>query len=130
MNTVKPAPPAPAVVLASIKRQLPTDLSGLHIKTIVKAGGFSFSFLAPWEGKLELLWYEFAKEAHGSKRLIIAQSTSTFTGVKKGTIKLKLTAKGRQVLKGKKRMSLKVEALFTIPHQKAVTWYETLVLRR
>ncbi|HTU77540.1 MAG TPA: hypothetical protein VMF09_02140 [Solirubrobacteraceae bacterium] len=127
---VKTLAPSPAVILASIRRQLPTALGGAHLKTIRKSGSFSFSFLAPWEGKLEVLWYEIVKGAHGAKtkQLVLAQATSSFTGAKKGTVKLKLTAKGRHVLQDKKRMSLKAEVLFTLPHEKPVTWYETLTL--
>ena len=128
-STTQPPQPSAAVIVASIKRQLTTALEGAHIKKVLKAGSFSFSFLPPWEGKLEVLWYEFAKAAHGVKKLVLAQSSNSFTITKKGTVKLKLTSKGRQVLKGKKHMTLKAEAIFTIPHEKPVSWSETLGLK-
>jgi len=129
-GTVKTVQPNPGVILASINRQLSVALSGAHIKKIMKSGSFWFSFIAPWAGKLEVLWYNFTKGAHGSKtkQLVLAQSTTSFTGIKKGTIRLKLTIKGRQVLKNKRRMTVKAKAIFTIPHQKPVVWAVTLVL--
>jgi hypothetical protein len=98
----------------------------------MKTGSFSFSFIAPTGGTLEVLWYEMIKGAHGSKskQIVVAQSTTSFTGSKKGTIRLKLTAKGRRLLKNKKRLSLKARAIFTIPHQKPVIWSVTLVLTK
>lgn len=124
--------PTPGVILGSINRQLTAALGGAHIKAIMKTGSFWFSFIAPWEGQLEVLWYQIVKGAHGakSKQLLLAQSTTSFTGSRKGTIRLKLTAKGRQVLKNKKRLSLKAKAIFTIPHQQPVIWSVTLVLTK
>lgn len=132
-SKVQPLLPTAAEILASLKRQLTTALSRAHMSSIIKAGGFSFSFLAPSAGKLEMHWYQIVKAAHGSKKkqLVVAQSSTSFTAAKKGTIKLKLTTNGRRLLKSVKRkqhITLTVKAIFTIAHDKPVTWSGKLVL--
>jgi hypothetical protein len=124
--------PSAAVILASLNRQLSFYLSGAHLKSILKAGGWTFSFIAPTAGTLEVLWYVVVKGAHGakSKQVVVAQATTAFTASRKSTIKLKLTRRGWQLLRNQKRMSLKVKAVFTIPHGKPVVWSVTHVVRR
>jgi hypothetical protein len=124
--------PSAAVILASLNRQLSFYLSGVHLKSVLKAGGWTIQFIAPTAGTLEVLWYVVVKGAHGSKnkQIVLAQSTTIFSGSRKATIKVKLTSKGRQLLNHKKRMSLKVRAAFTIPHVKPVIWAVTHVLSR
>ena len=122
--------PSRGVILASIKRQLKGALEGAHLAKILKAGTFSFSFTAPWGGKFETLWYVLGKEGGKTKQIVFAQAKNSFPGIKKATVKLKLTAKGKSTLAGKKRYSLKLKGIFTIPHQKPVTWAATIVLNR
>jgi hypothetical protein len=125
-----PGPPSPSAILASLSYQLKTAFRAAHIKAIMKTRNFGFSFIAPAAGTFEVLWYVLVKAAHGgrSKQLVLAQSTVSFTGAKRGTVRLKLTANGIRLLKNKKRISLKAKAMFTIPHQKPVIWTGTLVL--
>lgn len=125
-----PGPPSPSVILASLSYQLKTAFRAAHIKAVMKTRNFGFSFIAPAAGTFEVLWYVIVKAAHGgrSKQLVLAQSTVLFTGAKRGTVRLKLTANGIRLLRNKKRISLKAKAMFTIPHQKPVIWTGTLVL--
>jgi hypothetical protein len=126
--------PSAAVVLADLSRELISAERGLRLKSVLKHGGFTFSFTAPTAGTLELFWYAPVKSAHGSskkaKPLLVARTSMVFTAAVKHTVHLKLTTKGRQALKGKKRVKLAVKAVFTVAHGKPVTWTSTLVLSR
>lgn len=126
----KPGLPSAGVIIAAINRQLTYALEGVHLKSVLKAGGYKFAFIAPTAGTFEVQWYLIAKGAHGarSKHLVVAQLTTSYTGSKNSTLKIKLTNKGRQILKGKKRLSLRAMAVFTIPGGKPVTWTGSFTL--
>jgi hypothetical protein len=131
-DPAQPVPPNPRVILASLERQLTTVLSKARLKAVRKAGGFAFPFIPPWEGTLEVSWYQVEKvnTAHGvkRKRLVLARSHRSYTSTAEGSFKLKLTAYGRRELAHSKRMELTMEVAFTIAHDKPVTWYATFVL--
>ncbi len=117
------------MIYATLKFQLGNDFSAAHLHTIIKTKSMSLTFIPPAAGTLEVIWYLNVKGAHGKyKQVVLAQAKVTFTNTKKTTVKLKLTAKGIQVLKNRKRMSLKGKATFTIPHQQPVAWAEGFVL--
>lgn len=126
-----PVIPSPGVILGAVNRQLSFALENVHIKGLLKGGGYSFAFIAPTAGTFEVLWYTILKGAHGAKakQLVVAQLTTVFTSAKKGTLRLKLTAKGRQFLKHKRRLTLNAKASFTIPHGKPVVWSSKFVLK-
>jgi hypothetical protein len=124
--------PTRALIRAAIKRQLLGAFQTAHLAKIKRSGRFSFSFIAPWQGTMEVRWYG-PKKAHKSaktKLLLLARSRRSYPAAKKETIKLKLTTEGRRVLRGKKQLRLKAEAIFTIAHQKPITWAGTIVLHR
>jgi hypothetical protein len=129
---VKTVLPTAAEIRASLKRQLSSLVGVAHLKSVIKVGGYAFSFTAPEAGRLELQWTQTpTKGAHGSakrKPLVLARSSTPFTGARKGMVSLKLTRLGREALKGKKRISLTVTATFLIPHERPVIWSGTLVL--
>jgi hypothetical protein len=129
---IKPVLPTTAEIRASLARQLASLSSGAHIKSVIKVGGYAFSFTAPEAGTLELQWAQApTKGAHGSakkKPVVVARSSTPFTGARKGKVSLKLTRQGRQLLEGKKRISLTVTATFEIPHASRVSWTGTVVL--
>ena len=121
--------PSAKVIYATLKYQLGHDFSEAHLHTILKTKSISLTFIPPAAGTLEVIWYLNVKGAHGKyKQVVLAQAKVTFTNTKKTTVKLKLTAKGIQILKNRKRMSLKGNATFTIPHQQPVSWAEGFVL--
>ena len=123
--------PSRGVILAAIKRQLKAALETAHLAKILKAGSFAFSFVAPWQGRFETMWYVLGKEGGKTKQIVFAQAKNSFAGAnKKATVKLKLTAKGRSALAGKKRYSLKLKGIFTIAHQKPIIWAATITLNR
>ncbi len=131
-DPAQPVPPNPRVILVSLERQLTTVLSKARLKAVRKAGGFAFPFIPPWEGTLEVSWYqvEKVKTAHGvkRKRLVLALSHRSYTSTAESSFKLKLTPYGRRALAHSKRMELTMEVAFTIAHDKPVTWHATFVL--
>jgi hypothetical protein len=124
--------PSAAVILADLARELSNADRGLRLRSVLKHNGFAFSFTAPTAGTLELSWYLPAKTGHASrtkaKPLLVGRTSMVFTATVKHTVHLKLTTKGRQALKGKKRVKLAVNGVFTVAHGKPVRWTSTLVL--
>ena len=121
--------PSAKVIFATLKFQLGNDFSAVHLHTILKTKSVSLTFIPPAVGTLEVVWYLNVKGAHGKYRqVVLAQAKVTFTSTKKTTVKLKLTAKGVQVLRNRKRMSLRGKATFTIARQLPVAWAEGFVL--
>jgi hypothetical protein len=129
-GTVKKVIVTPAIVLASLKRQLLVALEHAHIKSLLKTHRIWFSFTPPSGGKLEMTWLLTVKGAHGAKakQLVLAQVSSSFTSAKKHTLKMNLTMGGRRLLTGKRHVSVKAKATFTIGKAKPVTTSMTYVL--
>jgi hypothetical protein len=133
LHPFRPTQPTAAEILAALNRQLTAALRRAHIKSLLKAGSYSFAFISPGAGTLELQWYGGGKGAHGStkgKQLVVVQSSTSFMRAAKGSVKLRLTAKGRQAIKGKKRVSLTFKAIFRLSHGISVTWQKNFVLSR
>jgi len=126
--------PSAAVILANLKNEITKAQQELHIRTLVKKDGFSFSFTPPTAGRLDVFWYEAVTTGHAHRtkhtELLVGQATGAFTSTAKRTLTFALNKKGRQALKGKKRAKLTVEVTFTVAHDKPVTWTETLILNR
>jgi hypothetical protein len=127
-GTTKTTVPNAAEILATIKRQVVSALSESHLKKIAKAGSFSFSFIAPGAGAFEVEWYE-VDPVHGkSKDIVLGKAHATYTKVSRQTIKLKLDAAGRSLLKGKHSVKLHVKGLFTLRGHRPVVWTGSIVL--
>jgi hypothetical protein len=122
--------PSAAEILATIKRQVGSALSEAHLKKIAKTGSFALGFTAPGAGTFELEWFQLVHGAHGAKKdRVLAQSRALFAKVSTQTVKLKLNASGRSLLRGKKSVKLSVKAVFTLRGHRPVIWTETFVLR-
>ena len=130
-GTPKPsAVPNAAEILSTIRRQVSSALSEAHLKKIVKAGSFSFGFTAPGAGTFEVVWSQPVRGAHGAKTksLVLARSRAVFEKVSTQTIKVKLDAMGRSLLRGKKSVKLSIKAVYTLRGHSPVIWTGTLTL--
>jgi hypothetical protein len=129
--TVGPTAPTAAQILAALGTQLVRVHSSVRIASVLKAGGYSFSLLAPAAGTVELEWYEFIRGAHGkTTKLVVAQSTTSFAkALTKGTVHLRLTARGRRLIAHKKQITLRAKAVFRVLHGVSVTWLDPILLR-
>ncbi len=104
------------------------------IGALLKAGGFKFSATAPSAGTLTLSWYQGSSKAKGAKAKKKSVLVATVkTKVKKaGRIKpkIKLTAKGKKLLKRSKKLKLTAKQTFTPKGGKATTVTKPIKLRR
>ncbi len=127
-----PAPPNAREILASLERQLTTGAQQGAPEGGPQGRGFAFPFIPPWEGTLEVSWYqvEKVKTAHGvkRKRLVLARSQNSYASTAESSFKLKLTPYGQRALAHSKHMKLTMEVAFTIAHDTPATWYATFVL--
>lgn len=113
-----------------IKAALNTALKSIRgkaakIPAIHKAKGFKLKFKAPSTGRLVIDWY--AKV--GKKKQLIGSATTTSGSAKALTIKLKLTATGRRLLKTIRSLKVTETASFTPTGGKKTTITRTLTLK-
>lgn len=135
--------PTAAVMLslAQVKEPLVSVLAphgkAAKLGSVLKAGGYPFSFGAPLAGRLVLSWYYLPKGAHPSAArtakpapVLVGSVTATFTRAKTARLKLTLTGKGRRLLRGKKRMTLAAKGTFTPTSQSRVSATRQFTLTR
>lgn len=120
-NGQNAGPPAPtgssnapaAVTAAQLRRLLDNALAvhggGARIGTLVKHGGYSFTFSAPSAGILAISWY---RRLHG-RMILIAKATVRIHRSGKVKVELVLTSKGRNLLKRAGKTALTARAGFT-----------------
>jgi hypothetical protein len=104
-----------------------------HIKKLLKANGWSFAFAAPWPGELVIEWYEVPKESHSSKTVhpvLVAAGRASFTTVNHGNVRVRLTAKGKRLLKKAKKLTVTAKGTFLSFSRPALRAQKTFTLRR
>lgn len=126
-------PPTATQVKALLHWQLPSG-HAVRIAALLRHGGYSLSFKAPTAGHLVLSWYLVSKgvrvAAGKRKPVLIGTANASFAGAGTMKIKFKLTRRGRQLLRGAKRLELTAEGRFTPMGQPAITALRTFTLRR
>ena len=105
------------------------------IGALLKAGGYKFSATAPSAGTLTLGWYYVPKGAHAvaaKKKQPILVATVRTTVKKAGKVKpkIKLTAKGRKLLKHARALKLTAKQSFKPKGGKTTTARRKFKLRR
>ncbi len=112
--TPKPTRPSLAAVLA--KALVPTGKAA-KIGAILKAGGYRVKFSAPRAGTAKIAWYYVPRGAHVARKkrkpkpVLVAYGTKKFAKKGKATLKVKLSKKGKAMLKKvKKHHKLKLTA--------------------
>ena len=113
----------PVLTTADLKSSL-SELLTAPATTVklAKAGGHSFTVTAPVAGKLALTW-----TLKGNK--IASGSVSTAGG--RTTLKLKLTSKGKRLLKAaKKATKISATASYTLTGSTPITTSKKLTLKR
>ncbi len=111
-----PSGPTVAQVLAALRAILGAHGKNASIKSLLKHGSYSVSFAAPSAGSLVISWYEVpkgAKLAKSKKPVLVASGHMTFQSAGRATVKIKLTGKGRALLKHSKRLKLTAKGSFT-----------------
>ena len=128
-------PPGPTI--GEIKGALLAIL-GAHgknasIKSLLKHGGYSVAFTAPSAGALVISWYEVPKGASlakSKKPLLVASAHATFQNAGRATVKIKLTGKGRALLKHSKRLKLTAKSSFTPSGASSTTATKSFSIKR
>lgn len=120
----------PAASTAELELTLPAVLKpggkNATIPRIVKLRGFSFQYVAVEAGTLTISW---TARDHGHLR-VIADVTDRPNGTKTITAKVHLTAIGRKLLQGAKKVVVHTKAQFNPSSGPGVSATETFTLRK
>jgi hypothetical protein len=102
---------------ASVRSALGTALNptgrSATIGAILKVGGYTASIKAPAPGAAKIVWYFVPKGAHlAAKPVVVASGAKTLTKAGKARLKVKLSRKGRALLKKSKALKLTARGTF------------------
>ena len=122
--------PQPAVTAAEITAAAKADLvprgAGAKLSTILKRKGYTMRTRALVAGRADIRWYATVK----GKRVAVAAGAHTFAAPGAADVVLKLSAKGRALVRGAKKLSLVADQTFTPIGGKAVKTTRKLTLKR
>lgn len=112
------AGPSPSAVTAALAALLSPKGSAPTILSLLKTGGYSLSFNAPGAGVLTVQWTTVSAQAsrhvtHKAKKVVVASGSQTFSAAGISTVKLRLTAAGRKLLKKNQTLRVIDQATFT-----------------
>jgi hypothetical protein len=117
---VTPTPVTPPVVPATMTKAL--------LRKALRAR-FSFPFTTPVAGTLLVRWYSI-KTKKKKRAFLLASGRRKFTTPGTGRIKMKLTRKGKRILRKGKRVRVTSKAKFTPLGGKALTVSKKLTVKR
>jgi hypothetical protein len=106
------------------------------IGAIIKTGAYPAAIKAPSAGTAGIAWYQVPAGAHiasAKKPVLVASGTKTLSKAGKVTIKVKLTAKGKAMLKKVKKghkLKLTGKGSFTPTGGKKTTKLKSFTLKR
>ncbi len=103
------APPNRADVNEALDRMLKPSGKAARIVAILRAGGYAYTFTAPSAGTLVVAWYATVK----GKKILVALMKRVIHLPGKAREKLKLTSKGRRLLKTVAKAKILGTAVFT-----------------
>ena len=121
----------PSTPAAAVNQSLAVSGPSASIPAILSAGGYPASVSAPSAGTMKIVWYYLppgARLARVSKPVVVAQGSKTFAAAGSLTVKLRLTAAGRKLLKHSKRMKLTAVGSFAPRHGKTATKHKSIIL--
>jgi hypothetical protein len=106
--------------------------SAAKLGAITKAGGYVVAFAAPTSGSVTIAWYEVPKGAHVSsaKPVLVATGTAKVGAAGNVKVPVRLTAKGKQLLRHARSQKLTAKATFTPTGKTESTAIGTFALRR
>jgi hypothetical protein len=123
-----------AQIAASLGLQLIPSGKVAKIGVLLKSGGLKMSFTALEAGTLSVQWYEMlagSKLAKHSKAkpVLVASGQMTFSAAGAKTLRIRLTAAGRKLLKHAKSLRLTAKGIFTAAGQAPVGQKVSFALR-
>jgi hypothetical protein len=133
-----PPPPATTISVAQIRARLLSLIAprgkGAHIAVLLKKKGYPFSFGALVGGRAQISWYFVPKGAHLSKAkpkpVLVASGRRSFAKAGAAKMTIKLTSKGRRLLKHAKRLKLSGKGAFSVAGGSKVSARRTFTLKR
>jgi hypothetical protein len=117
-----------AALLKAIAPGKPTRLA-----PILKKGGFDLDFDSPVPGTLLVDWYEIPKGAHLSSKarpILVARGRVNFAASGSRRVLIRLTSKGKQLIKHVRSIKLTAMGLFTPTGKAPVVLLRRFTLRR
>ena len=130
--------PSPAAVNKGLAAVLAPSGPAANIAAILKTGSYPATFNAPGPGTAQIAWYQATPgarvaQARPKKPALVAKGAKTFTKAGKAKIKIKLTAKGKALLKKVKaghKLKITAEGSFTPKGGKKTTKQKSFTLKR
>ena len=124
-----------AQIKTLVAGQLTPSGKAAKIATLLKSGAYTVVFKALEAGTAVIDWYEVPPGAKLAKRtkpkpVLVATGQRTFSAAGTATIKIKLTAAGRSLLRHAKQLKLTAKGTFTPSGTTPVTTTRTFVLKR
>jgi hypothetical protein len=109
------ATPSRSVVTAAVANALAVTGPAARISAVVHAAGYQARVSVPEAGKLTNTWYFLPPGAHLArmKPSVVARGAKTFTAAGSATLRLRLTSRGRALLKHAKHIKLTAVGSFT-----------------
>jgi beta-galactosidase len=145
-----PTTPTPAVPAMVSRARVRSALTGVlspkgapaRLARLLKNSGYTFTFTAPSTGKLVIDWYFVPKgsrlnaaDAGGARSpkrtpVLVASAATSIKRAGRQTVKVKLTRRGRSLLKPARRERLTAVARFTAIGSSTVRTTRVITLRR
>ena len=125
--------PTASQIRAALLAILGAHGKNASIKSLLKHGGYSVSFNAPGAGQLVISWYATprgATSAKAKKPVLIASARASFQNAGPANVKIKLTRKGRALLKHSKRLKVNDKASFTPTGQPSTNASKSFSIKR
>lgn len=101
-------------VPAALSQSLGVSGAAAKISSILRAGGYAASAAAPGPGTLTITWDYAPAGAHiaSARPIVVASGTEQFGKAGKAKLKLRLTSRGRTLLKKSKKLRLTAVGTF------------------
>jgi hypothetical protein len=117
---------------AALAQALAVSGKAARIAAILKAGGFVAPFAAPSAGQAAIAWFLVPKGARlaAAKPVVVAKGAKRISRAGKVKVKIRLSKKGRALLKRSKKVKLVARATFTPRSGAKVTKKRTITLKR
>jgi hypothetical protein len=126
------APSTPQITIA-LSNGLKVTGSAATITQMLKNGGYTGSFTAPSAGTLMISWYfsgVSADIASGHKRVVLASARVVFHAAGRAKLKIALTARGKQLLRTAKHITVLATGTFVASGRGPVSSSRRLHLER
>ena len=125
--------PTPGQIATSLRRAFVPRGDTATVAALLAIGGYHTSLGVSIAGKLTLGWYVLPPGAHLArtpKPVLVAVATATVRTPHRVSLKLRLTQKGQQLLRGALRLSLTGRGSLAVTHGPTVVARATFVVRR